>query len=421
MGTTLAGVLFSAIEAGLAALGEDRLRAIAESEDADAAIAARVLREHGPLQIRLLAGRILCVAAAAGLAAYSFRSAETAWAPLLVALGVGVAYGLLSAAVDAMVRQRAGRWTLRAVRLLRPFEILTIPFALPLHLLGRFIEREIPEAAPDEDAERVAELGIERLIEEGREEGSLAPQHAELLQSVLEFKNTVAREVMVPRTKMVAIELSTTIPEVLSLIVDKGHSRYPVYREKVDQVVGVLYAKDLFSFLRDGEKMENISLADLIRRRVFFAAETQKIGALLREMQARRLHLAVVVDEHGGTAGIVTLEDVLEEIVGDIRDEYDKETSQLLQLEQDRYIVDAGMSVYDLEDQLGVTFKAEDGDYDSLGGMLVELAGHVPEVGESMTVGDYKITVRDSDVRHVRRVEIRRALGRSQGGSLAAE
>lgn len=411
MGTTLAGVLFAAVEAGLAALGEDRLRAIAESDDSESRTAARLLTQGGPMRIRLLAGRIVCLAAAAGLTAYMFRDAESGWIPLLAAMGIGGIFGLLVAGVTAMVRQRAGRWTLRAVRFLRPFEIITIPFALPLHIVGRFIEREVPEARPAGDAERAAELGIERLIEEGRTEGSLAPQHAELLQSVLEFKNTVAREVMVPRTKMVAIELSKPIPDVLSLIVDKGHSRYPVYRDKVDQVVGVLYAKDLFSFLRDGEKVENIRLADLIRRRVFFAAETQKIGTLLREMQARRLHLAVVVDEHGGTAGIVTLEDVLEEIVGEIRDEYDNETSQLLQLESGRYIVDAGMSVYDLEEQLGVSLSETGGDYDSLGGMLVDLAGHVPEVGESLTVGDYQITVQESDVRHVRRVEIRRAFG----------
>jgi CBS domain containing-hemolysin-like protein len=127
-------------------------------------------------------------------------------------------------------------------------------------------------------------------------------------------------------------------------------------------------------------------------------------------MQRRRIHLALVVDEFGGTSGIVTLEDILEEIVGDIRDEYDKEQTQVLELGSGAYLVDAGISVYDLEDQIGMRLRGdeEEGDYDSVGGLVVDVAGHVPAIGDSLDVGEFRITVRDSDARHVRRVEIRR-------------
>ncbi len=154
---------------------------------------------------------------------------------------------------------------------------------------------------------------------------------------------------------------------------------------------------------------------DLIRSPVFFASESQKIGALLREMQSRRIHLAVVLDEFGGVAGVVTLEDILEEIVGEIEDEHDEEDTRVEELEPGRFLVDAGLSVYDLEEELGVRIRDEEGDYDSVGGMMIDLAGHVPAVGEHVVAGSYQLTVREGDEKAIRRVEIR------ETGPVAAE
>jgi CBS domain containing-hemolysin-like protein len=255
------------------------------------------------------------------------------------------------------------------------------------------------------DPSRLADLTVEHVIEQGEEEGSIAEEHARMLRSVLEFKNTVAREIMVPRTQVVAFELGTSIDEVLASITESGHSRYPVYRSHIDHVEGILYAKDLFQVLRSTDS-QSVVLENLIRKPVFFAAESQKIGVLLREMQRRRSHLAVVVDEFGGAAGIVTLEDIVEEIVGEIQDEHDEEAPLVYERAPGHYFVDASISVYDLEEQLQESICEDKSDFDSLGGLLVHLAGQVPVIGETLRAGPYRIVVLDADERRVRRVEM---------------
>jgi CBS domain containing-hemolysin-like protein len=213
-----------------------------------------------------------------------------------------------------------------------------------------------------------------------------------------------SREIMVPRTQMVAIEIGTPIAQVIPLIIESGHSRYPVYRERADQVFGVLYAKDLFRAVR--ERGEEFRLSEVVRKDVFFVAEKHKIGALLKEMQARRVHLAVVTDEFGGTAGIITLEDILEEIVGDIQDEHDREEPEVRTLGAGRYEADASVSLHRLEEVVGVSLRPADSSSDSLGGLLVETAGRVPAPGERIQLNGLSFTVLDSDARRVQRVEI---------------
>jgi CBS domain containing-hemolysin-like protein len=207
----------------------------------------------------------------------------------------------------------------------------------------------------------------------------------------------------------VAFDIDTSIDDVLTSVIESGHSRYPVYRGQIDQVEGILYAKDLFQVLRNTASPARILLVDVLRKPVFFAAESQKIGVLLREMQRRRSHLAVVVDEFGGAAGIVTLEDIVEEIVGEIQDEHDEEPPLVYERAPGHYFVDASISVYDLEEHLGEAICEDKTDFDSLGGMLVQLAGQVPVIGETLVAGSYRVVVLDADERHVRRVEMLRA------------
>jgi len=318
-----------------------------------------------------------------------------------------LAYVVAGTIAIAVVRQRAGRATLRVWRWLRPFDLLLTPLAAPLNWIRGLIERWVPVVQLD-DPHRVAELTVEHVIEQGKETGTIAEDHAQMLRSVLEFKNTVAREIMVPRTQVVAFEIRTPVAEVLAQINESGHSRYPVYRGQIDQVEGILYAKDLFQVLRDSNDAASIVLADVLRKPVFFAAESQKIGALLREMQRRRSHLAVVVDEFGGAAGIVTLEDIVEEIVGEIQDEHDEEAPLVYERAPGHYFVDASISVYDLEEHLGESICEDKREFDSLGGMLVHLLGQVPAIGETILAGPYRFVILDADERHVRRVEMLR-------------
>ena len=395
-------VLYSATNAGVAALGEARIRAIADDErGALGREAVRCVRLGRLIRTRLLVGRVMGVSAAAGCGALLGARANGWWA-LAGALAVGLVYGVLAELSSAVARRRSSRGALRMLRVLRPLEWLALPVAAPIAALGRLTSRLVPAPVLDGD---VGHRAVEKMIEKSEEKGELGQDQARLLRSVLEFRATVAREVMVPRTQVVAFEITTPLQDVLLAVEENGHSRYPVYRGSMDQVEGILYAKDVFGALRRG--FESALLQDLIRTNVFFAPETQKVSVLLQEMQSRRFHLSVVVDEFGGAAGIVTLEDILEEIVGEIEDEHDDDEAPIRREGPGHFVADATISVYDLEEYLGERLDgATDGDFDSLGGLLVQLAGRVPEVGSEVTVGDYDLRVLVGDDRHVERVEI---------------
>lgn len=250
-------------------------------------------------------------------------------------------------------------------------------------------------------------LEVEQFIEQSGERGSIEIEQAKLLLNVLEFKKTVAREIMVPRTKLVAFEINEPLDALTAKVIENGHSRYPVYRGTVDRVVGILYAKDLFAARESGRAA---SLESLIRRPVFFTPESKKIDSLLGEMRQRRVHLAIVVDEFGGVEGLVTLEDIVEEIVGDIQDEHDLEEVLIRPLGPGRYLVSGEMNIYDLEEFIGESLcDDEEGESDSIGGLVVELIGHLPPEGASVQLGEYECRVARSDERSVRFIELIRS------------
>lgn len=411
-GVILAGVLFSAVDAALETYGEVRLRADSDSEDRRSRAARRLLLQLPRLRVRFMVGRVLSITTASALVAY--RTAELGYGAVgavVSAAAVSTIYGILARMTSTVASRRAERVAFPLIAVSRPMQWAVTPLSLPVEWLATMTGRVVTEA-PSSKSERVAELGIEVMIEQGEEMGSIPGDHAELLRSVLEFKNTVAHEVMVPRMQMVAIEVSTPLSEVIERIVEEGHSRYPVYREKLDQIVGVLYAKDIYQHLAAKERDPSSSDADegalskLVRKPVFFVSENQKIGAVLRSMQARRSHMAIVVDEFGGTSGIVTLEDILEEIVGEIQDEHDEEEPPVREVSPGRYEVDAGMSVYDLEEFLESALPRGEGDYDSVGGLVMGLAGHVPDVGEVIEVSGCRFVVLEGDPRRITRVQL---------------
>ena len=402
------GALLAGVSVGIHVLGEAGLQALSEANGRNAKVAERVLRDLTAVQSRLLMGRVLCVALAATFVAYWLLQAYGVRMAVVGVIGISVAYAIVATIAGAVVRQRSGQATLQIWKWLRPVDLLLTPLAVPLSWINDLVGRVVP-AVRLHDSGRLAELTVEHVIEQGEETGTMAEEHAQMLRSVLEFKNTVAREIMVPRTQVVAFDIDTSIDHVLASVIESGHSRYPVYRGQIDQVEGILYAKDLFQVLRNTSDASSVLLANVLRKPVFFAAESQKIGVLLREMQRRRSHLAVVVDEFGGAAGIVTLEDIVEEIVGEIQDEHDEEAPLVYERAPGHYFVDASISVYDLEEHLGEAICEDKTDFDSLGGMLVHLVGQVPVIGETLVAGPYRVVVLDADERHVRRVEMLRA------------
>jgi putative hemolysin len=249
----------------------------------------------------------------------------------------------------------------------------------------------------------ITEEDLRTYVDASEEEGVLKEEEKEMIYSIFDLGDTLAREIMVPRIDMVALEANTPVMEALDVILEAGHSRVPIYVDYIDNVVGILYAKDLLTHWREGGEVQAVSN---LARDVYFVPETKSVSELLRELQARKVHIAIVVDEYGGTAGLVTIEDILEEIVGEIQDEYDLEEFLMQQVSPDEYIFSARMDLDDINDIMGTSLPTEDAD--TLGGLVYNVLGRVPLVGDGIDVEDLHLTVLDVDGRRIGRVRAQR-------------
>jgi CBS domain containing-hemolysin-like protein len=251
----------------------------------------------------------------------------------------------------------------------------------------------------------VTEEEIKTLVDAGQEEGVIEDAEKEMIYSLFQFGDKVAREVMVPRIDMVALEAATPIRRAVEVSLDRGHSRLPVFEETVDKVVGILYARDLLKMLGSSQNLDR-AVRDVMRP-AYFVPEAKRAGDLLTELQQRRIHMAIVIDEYGGTAGLVTIEDLLEEIVGDIQDEYDPdEEAEYHQITDDEYLFDAGINLTDVNNLMEVELPTEDSD--TLGGYVFSTLGKVPLVGETFRAGLLEIKVEVITGRRIRKVRVRR-------------
>lgn len=238
---------------------------------------------------------------------------------------------------------------------------------------------------------------IRSLMTDEGEDAALDEDEREMIQSIFSFHDTAVREIMVPRIDMVALDGDATVLDVVPTVIEQGHSRLPVYEGSVDKVVGVLYSKDLLRLVQDGRfAAEGRKVSDLARP-AYFIPESKKIDDVLDEFRSKRIHMAVVIDEYGGTAGLVTLEDVIEEIVGDIEDEFDEQEDLVAWQDERTVRLDPKINLEELEEILGVTFGDAAGveDSETLGGLIYEAAGNVPQAGDELTVAGFSVTVED--------------------------
>ncbi len=261
----------------------------------------------------------------------------------------------------------------------------------------------------------ITEEEIKTIVDAGSEEGVLEDEEKEMIYSIIRFGDTVAREVMLPRIDIVALDINSSMEEALDLIIARGHSRIPVFRDNIDNIEGVLYAKDLLEIWRSGEKIPSL---EGILREPHFVPESKRASDLLIEMQNRKIHMVFVVDEYGGTAGLVTLEDLVEEIVGEIQDEYDTNEEALLQqIDDSMYIFSARIDLDHLNHLLDVSIPTEESD--TLGGYIFSHLGRVPVVGDEIHAYDLVITVQSVTGRRIRKVKVRRTQ-RVQTGEVPA-
>ncbi len=319
------------------------------------------------------------------------------WVVLVTVIGVYAAISQLGTALLCGNSERAAPMLLAAIY---PLEVLVIPVTDPLVILTRLLARPLKHSIPSPE---LAESEVEMVVNQGEQSGALDHEQSEMIRNVLDFGDTEASELMVPRTQIQAIDVNTTPEDVLRLIVEEEHSRYPVYRDSIDNIVGVLHVKDLFLFTAS-HPLPEVRLEDLLRKPVF-VPETQRAASVLQELRAGHHHMALVLDEFGGVSGLLTLEDLLEEIVGEIEDEHDHEQPPIAQLSNGHFIVDASIPVADLNRQLGLELP-DDEEYNSLGGYIVEEMGRVPEAGTELRRAGHRFLIRMADERRVAQVEI---------------
>jgi CBS domain containing-hemolysin-like protein len=251
-----------------------------------------------------------------------------------------------------------------------------------------------------QDADDV-EKEIQQIIDEGEQRGLISEDEGEMIQGIFSFRDTIAREIMVPRTDTVYAESATKLAEMIRLIIESGHSRIPIYQDNIDNIVGTLHAKDLLPFWGT----EDIAISEIMRS-PYFIPETKKISEVLKDLRDNKSHMAVVIDEYGGTAGILTLEDIIEEIIGEIMDEYDDEQKLIVEYEDGSIGVNARLDVDKLEDFLQI--ELPEGDFESVGGFIISLIGKVPEANEKIIYNDIEILIEAATTRKIDRVRIRK-------------
>lgn len=411
---TVLSALFSGIETALTSLSKRTALQVIEEKGRSARVLQAWIDRPNRILSTLLVGNTIVNIAAAVLSVH-----VAVWALGRVgpgALGYADAAAVLGTAVLLLIfaeaapktfaRQRAQRLAVPAMWFVRLVEYPLLPASWTVTSLSRLVVRLMGGSASKRDPV-VTEEEIEYMIELGaREDVFEEKDRGELLEAALEFGDTLAREVMISRTAVHALDVTTPIREALDHVIGWGHSRVPVFAESIDRVVGLLYAKDLLRAAADKE-LPDESIAKLARKPVFFVPESQKIASTLREMQRRRVHLGVVVDEFGGFSGIITIEDIIEELVGEIRDEYDREEELVRKIDDNTYIASAVVPIRDLEEVLDIEFP-EEGDYDTLGGFIVVYTGRVPEVGSLVEWNGLSMEVTAADERHVEQVRITR-------------
>lgn len=400
----LLSALFSSSETAFTALNKAKVRKLKDSKVKGAYLLERLIEDPHRLLSTLLLGNnlvnILIASIATKLATDRFGN-----------VGVGVATGLATLFIlifgeitpkNYAVRH-AEKVSLFAAPFIASLSYVFFPIAkiivslsnLVLRVLGQELIKGQPFLTPDE---------IKAIVAIGEEEGVIEEEERKMIHSILEFGDTLVKEIMVPRTEMVAIPETTSIKEALELARKEGYSRIPVYSGNIDNIVGILYVKDMIAFVEKGKMDLKVSE---IKREPFFVPETKRVDELLKEFQRNKTHMAIVLDEYGGTAGLVTLEDVLEEIVGEIFDEYDfKEEARIEQISENEWIADGKLDIEVIEDYFDVEISEEE--TETLGGFVSSLLGHVPIPGEKCQYEGYEFEVISIAGRRVDKVKIKK-------------
>lgn len=250
---------------------------------------------------------------------------------------------------------------------------------------------------------------ISDLSEIGQQKGTLEEEEQEIIKSIISFRNIIASEIMTPRVDIKAIPVDMNFEQVVEKINETGHSRFPLFNEDLDSIAGILHAKDILPYVKNGNISNDLKLSS-IARKAMFVPKTKNIDGLLREFQSQKTHIAIVVDEYGGTAGIITLEDIIEEVVGEIWDEYDKEEDVIEKINENKYMVLGKTPIDDINNTIGSVVIPDDPGYETVGGLAFKNAGFIPKQGYNFTIGEFKFTVKEVHRKRIKKILIEKEI-----------
>jgi CBS domain containing-hemolysin-like protein len=300
----------------------------------------------------------------------------------------------------------------------RPIRLFSTAFRLPVKLFtfGSNLFLGLFQDSTTFTESRISQEEFKLMLEEGTRSGVIDKTGHELIKSIFEFTDTTAKEVMIPRPDVVALDLTTPREELLHLAIEEGYSRMPVYRESIDNVVGIVYTKDLLGMLEH----KNVIIMEDVIRPAYLVPETIKISQLMRELQKRKLHMAIVMDEFGGTEGLVTMEDILEEIVGEIHDEYDEELRDVEPSPDGSFLVNGRMSVRSFNERFSGSLP-EEGEYETLSGFLQKAFGRIPDINDEVKYNGLRFSVIKKSHRRIRIVRVQNLVDSAEREKLAKQ
>jgi len=413
---------FSACEVAVVSTRKSRMQELSDEGNRNAGIILAFQKNPERFLATVHVGIVFSLIMASGLGgvvgvqhlAPALQESETPWirqGGSWIALGIiVVSIGSLVVVLGELVpKSLALRSAERvALRVAAPIQVFSTLFHYPARMLT-FASNLFLAPFKDKTTfaeSRISEEEFKLMLQEGTKSGVIDKTEHELIESIFEFTDTTAKEVMIPRPDVVALDINTSREEMVRKVLEEGYSRMPVYKETIDNIRGIVYTKDLLGML---EHRNLIIMEDVIRP-AYFVPETIKISRLMRELQQRRLHLAIVIDEFGGMEGIITMEDILEEIVGEIHDEYDEELRDVESATDGSFLVNGRMSVRSFNERFSV-FLPEGDEYDTVSGFLQKIAGRIPEMNEELVHEGLGFSVVKKSHRRIRVVKVRKTLG----------
>jgi putative hemolysin len=397
----------TAVLVGFSASSNTRIAELAMQGSGQARTVESLLARSHHLQSTMILLDTSAVALASALVTNLAVGRVPSWGVALVVFIAVVIMLVLGRAVPrALALRLPNDVALACARLARVAVILFAPVTAVINGIALTIVGVLRVPAASPSSALATEEELIQLVREEAGDNRIEEEEVDLVNSIFRFTDTTVRDVMAPRVDMVGVPREATVREAVDIALEAGHSRLPVYEGNLDRIVGVVYAKDLLRFV--GRANANAPIVAVMRTPIF-VPESKAVPELLRELQARRVHIAIVIDEYGGTAGLVTIEDILEEIVGEIQDEYDLEPPLVEGQADGTYIVNAKMEMHDFEQLMEVHWADEEQEREPLAGFIYDRIGHIPEVGEEIRVDPILFTVLEMDNQRLGKLRVARA------------